>query len=572
MKQLPLKHLIQIFLLLSLSISGYAQNFYLKINGVNDAENKIIDSLNYNHQHPNLKSLFNETATTTEKLSKIGYLDSKILKTNKVNDSSYVTIISLNRKTKYIHIYIGADNPLFKTEKIKNDSIIIPYNQVEGYLNQKIAEAEKLGFALSKIKLENIRKKNTILYADLSFRTEKKRSINSIVLNYANSNEKNFFPESHLKQLRKKYLNKTFNQEITKELYQDINNYEFVNQIKYPEILFTNDSTKIFAYIEKRKANTFDGYIGFSNDDSKKIRLNGYLDISLINTLHAGEQFSLYWKSDGNKQTTFNTKLEIPYIFKTALAVKAQLNIFKQDSTFQNTKTAIDLGYYINYNSKIYVGYQSTESSDIQNTNSATLSDFKNSYITSTLEYKKNNHSNDLFPRKSYANLLFGYGKRSTNNSLETTETTNQFYTNLNLSYNFELNKKNFVYINPQILYLKSNNYIVNELFRFGGLNSIRGFSENSLQGNIANLFITEYRYLLSSNLYIHTILDYGIYQDQTSIKNNKKFNSLISAGVGLGLLTKNGLLKIIIANGSTNDAEIKFYNSILSICYNVKF
>ncbi len=572
MKQLPLKHLIQIFLFLSLSISGYAQNFHLKINGTNDTENKIIDSLNYNHLHLNLKSLLNETKNTTKKLSRIGYINSKILKTNKVNDSSYTTIISLNEKTKYIHIYIGANNPLFKTETTKNDSIIIPYNEVENYLNQKILDAEKSGFALSKIKLENIQKKNTIIYADLSFKAEKKRSINSIILNYANQNEKNFFPDGHLKQLRKKYLNKTFNQEITKELYQDINNYEFVNQVKYPEILFTNDSTKIYTYIEKRKANTFDGYVGFSNDESKKIKLNGYLDISLINTLHAGEQFSLYWKSDGNKQTTFNTKLEIPYIFKTALGIKAQLNIFKQDSTFQNTKTAIDLGYYLNYNSKIYVGYQSTESSDIQNTNSTTITDFKNSYITSSLEYKKNNHSNYLFPRKSYLNLIFGYGKRTTNSTPETTETINQFYTNLNLFYNFELNKKNYIYINSQNLYLKSDNYITNELFRFGGLNSIRGFSENSLQGNSANLFITEYRYLLSSNLYMHTILDYGIYQDQTSIKNSKKFNSLISAGIGFGLLTKNGLLKIILANGSTNEAEIKFYNSILSICYNVKF
>ncbi|QLC67412.1 hypothetical protein LPB248_14210 [Flavobacterium sp. LPB0248] len=572
MKQLPLKHLIQIFLFLFLSISGYGQNFYLKINGTNNTEDKIIDSLNYNHLHPNLKSLLNETKNTTEKLSKIGYINSKILKTDKINDSSYTATILLNKKTKYIHIYIGTNNPLFKTEKIKNDSLIIPYTEVENYLNQKILEAEKSGFALSKIKLENIQKKDTILYADLSFKTEKKRSVNSIILNYGNQNERNFFPDSHLKQLRKKYLNKTFNQEITKELYQDINNYEFVNQLKYPEILFTNDSTKIYVYIEKRKANTFDGYIGFSNDDSKKIRLNGYLDISLINTLHAGEQFSLYWKSDGNKQTTFNTKLEIPYIFKTALGIKAQLNIFKQDSTFQNTKTAIDLGYYLNYNSKIYIGYQSTESSDIQNINNATLSDFKNSYITGTLEYKKNNYSNYLFPRKSYANLLFGYGKRSTNNSPETTETTNQFYTNLNLSYTFELNKKNFVFINPQILYLKSDNYITNELFRFGGLNSIRGFSENSLQGNIANLFITEYRYLLTSNLYIHTILDYGIYQDQTAVKNSKQFNNLISAGVGLGLLTKSGLLKVIVANGSTNESEIKFYNSILTICYNVKF
>jgi len=55
---------------------------------------------------------------------------------------------------------------------------------------------------------------------------------------------------------------------------------------------------------------------------------------------------ALFWKSDGKDQKTFNASLEIPYIFKSPLGIKSQLNIFKQDSTFQNTKTAIDLGYY----------------------------------------------------------------------------------------------------------------------------------------------------------------------------------------------------------------------------------
>lgn len=566
-----MKQFIYIFIFCS-SICGYAQNFHLKIHGLDKAENQIIDSTNYQTNHVNIKSLLSEVKNISEKLSKKGFLDNKILETKKINDSSYTSIIDLRKRTKYIHIYIGEENQFFKSFETKKDTIILPYEEAENYLNQKIVDAEKLGFALSKIKLENIRIKNSIIYADLNFKSERKRSINAIIMNEADSNSKDYFPKGHLKQLNKKYLNKTFNQEIVKQLYDDINSFEFITQTKYPQILFTNDSTKIYTYIEKRKANTFDGYIGFSNNESKKITLNGYLDISLINTLHAGEQFSLYWKNDGNQQTTFNTKLEIPYIFKTSLGLKAQLNIFKQDSTFQNTKTAIDLGYYINYNSKIYLGYQSTESSDIQNTNSSTISDFKNSYITSTFDYKKTDHSNNLFLRKAYLNLLIGYGKRNTNDNPETADASDQFYTNLNASYNFELNKKNFIYINSQNLYLKSKNYISNELFRFGGLNSIRGFSENSLQANNANLLITEYRYLANPNLYIHSVLDYGLYQDQTLTENNKKFNNLISIGIGFGLLTKNGLLKIIIANGSTNKAEIKLYNSIVNICYNVKF
>jgi hypothetical protein len=559
-------------LFLSVALNTYSQNFYLKIRGTNKTETQIIDSLNYLTKHPDLKSIFEEINNSSQKLSKKGYLDNNILENNRINDSTYLTIINLKERTKYIHIYIGINNAFLDSSEIKNDTLKIPYEQTESYLNQIIIKAEKSGFALTKIKLENIQRKNSIIYASLNLNTEKKRNINSVIINYTNANRKDDFPKGHLKQLNKKYTNRIFNQETVKELYSDLNNYEFISQIKYPEILFTKDSTKIYTYLDKRKANTFDGYIGFTNDENKKINFNGYLDISLQNTLHAGEKFSLYWKSDGNQQTTFNAKLEIPYIFRSPFGIKAQLNIFKQDSTFQNSKTSIDLGYYIHYNTKLYLGYQSTESSDIQNTNSTSISDFKNTYLTSTFEYKKTNPDNYLFTKKGDINFTFGIGKRNTNNNPETAASSKQLYTNLNASYNFKLNKKNFVYINSQNYYLKSDNYISNELFRFGGINSIRGFSENSLQGNNTNLIMTEYRYLTTPNLYFHTIADYGIYQDKTSSINVKKINSLLSLGIGLGLLTENGLLKIIIANGSTNKAEIKFYNSILNICYNVKF
>jgi hypothetical protein len=572
MKQLPLKQLFQIFIFYLISISSYAQNFNLKINGTNTVENKIIDSLNYSTKHPNLKSLFNEIKNTSEKLAKKGFLDNKTLETKNINDSSYISIIALKKRIKEMHIYIGINNSFFNFQKTGNDTIILPYEEVENYLNQKINDAEKAGYALTKINLINIRRKNLIIYADLNFKSEKKRELNSIILNYANNTGKDIFPKGHLKQLNKKYINRTFNQETVKELYNQINNFEFITQTKYPEILFTQDSTKIYAYIQKRKANTFDGYIGFSNDEDKKLNLNGYVDITLQNILHSGEEFSLYWKSDGNQQKTFNTKLEIPYIFNSSLGIKAQLNIFKQDSTFQNTKTAIDLGYFVNYNSRIYVGYQSTESSDIQNTNNTTISDYKNSYITTSFDYKKTDITNNLFPKKAVLNLIFGYGKRDTNNNPETAESSKQFYTNINLSYNFELNEKNFININSQNFYLNSKNYISNELFRFGGMNSIRGFLENSLQANFNALILTEYRYIPSKSLYVNSIIDYGLYQDLTTNTNQNKVKKLIGIGIGTGIQTTNGLLKITLTNGAENASELQLYNTIINICYNVKF
>jgi len=566
-----LKQLHYILILL-FSSNCFAQSFYLNINGINKKQNQTIDSILYIKKHPNIKLLNSEVSTVINRLAKSGYIDSKTLENTKINDSTYTVLIDLKTRIKEVHIYIGINSFFYESKKTAKDTIIIPYIELENFLNQEISDNEKAGFAFSKIKLENIRKKNSIIYADLNFDSEKKRSLNSIIVNYTNPALKDYFPKGALKQLNKKYLNKTFNQETVKRLYDDINSFEFISQTKYPEILFTPDSTKIYTYLDKRKANNFDGYVGFSNDENKKLILNGYLDITLTNILRAGEKFSLYWKSDGNQQKTFNTKLEIPYLFQSPIGLKAQLNIFKQDSTFQNTKTDINLGYYLNYNSKLYLGYQSTESSDIQNINNSTISDFNNSYITSTYEYKKIDSNNNLMPGKAFLSSIVGLGKRETNNDPETAEPSKQYYINLNAAYNFELNSKNYINVNSQNFYLSSKNYISNELFRFGGMNSIRGFSENSLQANFYSSILTEYRYMFSKSAYIHSIADYAIYQDLTSISNPKKIKNLIGIGIGAGIQTKNGILRIILTNGQQNQQEIQLYNTIVNICYNVKF
>ena len=78
----------------------------------------------------------------------------------------------------------------------------------------------------------------------------------------------------------------------------------------------------------------------------------------------------------------------------------------------------------------------------------------------------------------------------------------------------------------------------------------------------------TEYRYIISQDLFIHSIMNYGYYQDKSSSNSG----DLLGLGFGLGVQTKNGLLKISLANGTTKNQEIKFYNTIVNLCYNVVF
>ncbi|GIZ07377.1 membrane protein [Flavobacterium sp. UMI-01] len=550
-----------------------AQNIHLLLKGTTPHESRLIDSIGYVSKHKDTKSAYTQAKEVSTKLSQLGYLENNVSDFNKQNDSTYASLISIGKQTKYLHLFLGTNETLKKitTPNQLEDSLFIPFSKIQTFLDQTLQKAEQKGLALTELKLDNIKHKNGILYAEINFKSEKPRTINQIVANYYNPNKlKDPLPKGHIKQLNKKYKNQIFNKSSIEKIYRDFEKFRFLTQTKYPETLLLKDTTKIYVYLEKRQSNTFDGYIGFNTDDNSKLTLNGYLDLTLENTIKTGETFSIYWKSDGNNQKTFRANLEIPYLFNSNFIFKSQLHIFKQDSIFQNTKTTLNFGYLINYNTRLYIGRQSTESSNTQITNTTTIQDYNNSYWTSDFEYHNLDYERPFFPEKTTLSILFGIGKRSNINAFDTTQTNQQHYINTKASYTFECNKRNFIYVNQQNFYLKSNNYLINELYRFGGTSSIRGFTENRFQAHFYSAIQTEYRYIVSPNLYLHSIVDYALYKDPLS--GDKKLEPLTGVGFGIGLQTKNGLLKIALANGIEKAQKTDFYNTIISLNYNIHF
>ncbi|HRB72920.1 MAG: hypothetical protein E2604_17075 [Flavobacterium sp.] len=554
-----MKKLFLLTLFLLLSLSGKTQNLYLKIEGNSATQSILIDSIGYQSKHSNTKSILDESHNFSNTLVKIGYLENSLLDQKKVNDSTFLFRYDLGKKTNHIHIY--TKNTTVAVRDLLNlnkDTLIIPLSGVEDFMNTNIHLLEKKGYSLSSIQLINHKKYQNTLSAELKIDTEKKRILDDIIIaGYPK------FPEGIRKNIVRQNQKRIFNQDNLKQIHSNFNALPFVNQIKYPEILFTTDSTKVYVYLEKARPNRFDGFVGFSNDDNGSVKFNGYLDLLLNNILNAGEKLNLYWKNDGKEQTTFTIGAEIPYLFKSPLGIKGSLKIFKQDSTFQNTSSDINLGYYFNYNSKVFLGYQETESVDIQKANSSSLSNYNNSFVTGTYEYAHYNPEDFLFPEKTSLFLRAGIGSRKTK-----AENNDQYYAQLSASHNIYLNRRNIFNLRNQTYYLKSDHYIINELYRFGGINSIRGFNENSLQASLYSGLLFEYRYLLASNIYVYSITDFAYFEDKTT---NMRDN-LLGLGFGFGLLTKTGLFNIIYANGSSKNNEIQLSNSIIHISVKARF
>lgn len=538
------------------SSEGFCQNLSLIIHGKTEVETRVIDSLNYLKTHNDYASIKSEVDSIQNTLFKMGYIENELKYINKKNDSIFSAKFHL--KKKYNTIYIYYDNSVIDSSILKlvsddvfDDYFVLPFNNLENsliFINTKVSEK---GNPFSKLKLSNIQIDKNNLKADLVIDSkEQKRTIDNIVIK---GYEK--FPKSYLKHYLKIKPNQTFNLNAIKQKTNLLNDLKFANQIKAPEVLFSKDSTTLYIYTEKAKSNSFDGFLGFgTNEDTDKLEFDGYLNLNLTNNLNFGESFSLLYKSDENDQKTFRTDLTLPYLFKSPIGIDLRLQIFKKDSTFTTVNQSAKLHYQINSKHKVFVGVTATTSNNLLSSNNLqNISDYDSNFYTFAYQFLKRQSNNLLFPVKSNIYLETGFGNRKVTNTKE-----KQSQYTIDAFKIFNLNSKNSFYFRVSGSNLISDTYFENELFRFGGINSIRGFEENSLFASLFGVLNTEYRYQLNNNIFIHTITDFAYFEN--NITNNKE--KLFGYGLGFGILTKAGLFKFNYANGKTENQPFKFSNS----------
>ncbi|WP_438968481.1 hypothetical protein [Nonlabens sp.] len=539
-----------IYMLISIPASG--QHEQIAVIYKNSIKSPI-DSTTYMNipkDNHNLK-----TDSIANKLLKKGYYDHLLKKTLR-NDSVIRYEFTLNKRYTHIKIneYIKTKrntNNLFSLSRKRN---IIPINDIENYLNKLKKELTQQGYSFTEINLERIKiTASDTIEAQINTNISNKRHIDKIVIKGYKK-----FPISLLRNFTNN--KNTFNNQITNKLEKSIANMPFVKKIKESEVLFKKDSTQIFLYLEKINTNTADGLIGFNNSDNGKLELNGFINLKLQNNLNRAETFLLQYRNDNNDQTLISTSLSIPYLWNGPLGNKSNLNIQRRDSTYQRTEFKTGLFYKPNWQSNVGINYTNTTS----NATGETIDneDFTKNGIELFYEVRKET-TNQLMPEDLYLNTSVGVNKRELSNKSE-----NQFNFHATFLKLWHLNSRSKVLNRLITHYLESNTIQFNELYQFGGLGSIRGFNQNSIDSSFYTTLATEYRYRLNDQIYVHSILDFGIFENF----NTKKTESLVGYGGGIAILTQAGILNLSIANGKFNKAKVDLSSTVAHINLKIYF
>lgn len=369
-----------------------------------------------------------------------------------------------------------------------------------------------------------------------------------------------------------------FNQERINQISKKINDLKFLSEIKPSEIEFKEKDIDLYLYLENKKANMFNGIIGFlpENEETGKLLVTGELHLNLVNPFGKGEEIFLNWEKLESSTQKLDIGFMYPYIFSTNLGVDADFGLYKKDSTFLSLKADVGLRLFLSYNDYIKAYYSYKSSSKIGDDENLTLSinyaDIKSNvfgalYYLNNLDYKFN-------PRKGIElNLFAGAGFKNIVDVQNVIDSLNLNADNKTIEVEAGLNLdlylpiyNNFVFhfknVTRYLDQFTDNNkeavFFENELYRFGGSGSLRGFDESIFFASIYSLQNIEIKYLFEQNSAFYIFWNGAYYYK--NVVNEVTEDFPWGFGIGLDFETKAGIFSLTYALGKqfNNPFEIK--------------
>jgi len=521
-------------------------------------QNRIVSEIYYTKKHPQKKDVLDEINRILQQVKKRGFFTARIDSISKA-DKTFSAHIDLGKKTNKI-IIINKLKPeertklygASQTSESAIDSIKIKTNEFDEFTNQLLKQIDKLGKSFSEISYINPILKNDTLIIELTISDSSNRTIDKVIVRGYNA-----FPEKFISNYFLINTKTVFSKQKLKTISTLTNRLDFIKENKAPEVLFKKDSTHLYLFFDKLGTSSFDGIVNFSSkENGKGLLLNGNLDLKLNNTFNSGEKFEIIWNKVSDEKTDFKINSYVPYLFNSKFSTTLEFNLYRQDSTFINTNFKFNTDYSINQRSHASVLYRSENSNYLLNTLNNEITSYSNYFIGLGYQMKKLSTSK-LYDFNKGIKLNLIVGKRKTS-----LESINQLKLHFSVFTNLQINDKGYLAIKNESGLLTSKNYLLNELFRIGGANSIRGYNEQSIFTNGYSYSNIEFRYLLDRSSYLYSITDLGAYKESST----KKIKKLLGIGAGYQFKINNNFVNIGYVISTNSRTNTKLNNSRLVI------
>jgi len=425
---------------------------------------------------------------------------------------------------------------------------------------------ENTGFPFASVYLDSVIHKNDTVFANLMIDKNIHCTFDTLVVRGNLKIAKNYL---------RTYLNfrnkKTYNESVVKQIPKLVQEIPFATETQSSIVEFTENKASLYLYLDKKRVNQFDGYIGLVpvSDRTGKIAVSGELNLHLMNLFTIGENIDLQWRASERFSQFLEIKLNFPYLFGTPLGVDGLLMLEKKDTTYLNMNYVIGLNYSFwgNNFARVYFDFATSNilaQSLYANANFLSFSDFRKSMYGFAFRFR----SLDFIynPRKGYdLNVNISAGSRKIIKSYHAEES---YYDGIELNtvrYRVQGKMKGYVPLHKRWVMvlgaegggMLGKHILINEMFRLGGMNSLQGFDDLSIRASSYGIGWVELRFIVARIAYINTFFNGAWYEQK--IKDSYFHDFPFGFGAGVAFTTKAGLFYLSYALGKQQNIPISF-------------
>jgi outer membrane translocation and assembly module TamA len=378
-----------------------------------------------------------------------------------------------------------------------------------------------------------------------------------------------------------------YSQEVINDIPNRLGSIDFLTLAEPPIITFQNEEARINLLLEREKANRFDAIIGFlpNENGSGNLLITGAADLYLTNLFQSGKQLEFHWNHLQKETQTLSLGYKHPNLFLSPLGLDAYLYLYKQDTSFLNRKIMLSFNYRTGAwgSVSLHTRWESSRLISTRQYEDATtlpdLADFNVSYLGLGFTNLPETGLGIGLLKKWGLMLEVDIGSKTI---VENPGLGEELYAGLDMeslqfSGRFGLEGIYALSSGPLALYgrlstglLKNDQLFLNDLFRLGGLNSLRGFNEYTFYASEYIIGTIEARAYFNRTSNLFAFFDMGHLSYE--ISNSSFEDNPFGTGMGLRINTDGGVFSFVYALGKSNEQPLSLRYSKIHFGYKAIF
>jgi len=554
-----------VFLLLSTSVDAQKENT-ITWNGLEKMQDLELDKVTYSN-------LNKEASKIQLKLIAQGFLAANIDSIIRIDSLKYATVYFFTGpKFSFANLVFDTDSKTALInkrgeERWQNELKASPH-KVQKLMYEVLTYYENNGYPFVRVSLSDIDLSTASLKGEIV--VDKGPLVHFSEMKVAGIKNVN---EKLIRSLFAIRAGELYSQEKIDKLAIRIKEIAYLAFEREPEYEIVNQKCAVYLYLKKKNANSFNAILGLLPKDNGGVNITGDVRIKLHNQLNRGELIDFNWRKLLPLTQNLNVHFNYPFLFGSDFGIDTKFDLYKKDTSYVDMNTYLGLEYFWSSKLKLKMFYKNRTANIISVAGlefATTLPDFADVRVNfyglglelNTLDYKNN-------PTKGwYLDLEGSIGGKTIkkNASLNSVVyenidlTTTQLLVSGRVERFFKLGKKSTIQLKANggiIANEEGSTAFENELFRLGGLRTIRGFDEESLFASSYIVATTEYRFILEQNSNLFLFGEWMSYEKQ--VNSSYTTDEPYSFGAGINFQTKAGIFSMSYALGSQQNNPILF-------------